>query len=317
MTGVQTCALPICDNISATQIQDLLNNLAYIPVFTAHPTEAKRRTIMEALRRIFLISEQLDDKTLSKYQKDSLSERLERHIRILYKTDEVRVRKPGVIDEVKNGLYYFRECLFDAVPEVYRRFDKALERHYGNSEQKIRLPSFMRFGSWIGGDRDGNPFVKPDTTRTAIRLQAQAAIEEYLQRLHELFHIITHSIDLCEPTEAFLTTLASDEQKYPHVYAEHPERFKLEPYRRKLYLMQQRLQCNLNVIEERLEGKHVESPNCGYANEAVLLEDLYLVRDSLISHGDALVANGELQDFIRLLETFGFSLSYLDRKSVV
>ena len=76
--------------------------------------------------------------------------------------------------------------------------------------------------------------------------------------------------------------------------------------------MQQRLQCNLNVIEERLEGKHVESPNCGYANEAVLLEDLYLVRDSLISHGDALVANGELQDFIRLLETFGFSLSYLD-----
>jgi len=299
-------------NISATQIQDLLNNLAYIPVFTAHPTEAKRRTIMEALRRIFLISEQLDDKALSKYQKDSLSERLERHIRILYKTDEVRVRKPGVIDEVKNGLYYFRECLFDAVPEVYRRFDKALERHYGNSEQKISLPSFMRFGSWIGGDRDGNPFVKPDTTRTAIRLQAQAAIEEYLQRLHELFHIITHSIDLCEPTEAFLTTLASDEQRYPHVYAEHPERFKLEPYRRKLYLMQQRLQCNLSIIEERLEGKHVESPNCGYANEAVLLEDLYLVRDSLISHGDALVANGELQDFIRLLETFGFSLSYLD-----
>ncbi len=299
-------------DISATQIQDLLNNLAYIPVFTAHPTEAKRRTIMEALRRIFLISEQLDDRDLSKYQKDSLTERLERHIRILYKTDEVRTRKPEVIDEVKNGLYYFRECLFDAIPEVYRRFDKALERHYGNSDIKINLPSFMRFGSWIGGDRDGNPFVKPDTTRMAIRLQAQAAIEEYLQRLHDLFHIITHSIDFCEPTEAFLAALASDEQKFPHVYAERPMRFKQEPYRRKLYLMQQRLHCNLSILEEKLEDKHIEFPSCGYANEAVLLEDLYLVRDSLISHGDVSVANGELQDFIRLVETFGFSLSYLD-----
>jgi len=300
------------DNISSDQIQTLLDNLAYIPVFTAHPTEAKRRTILVALRRIFLISEQLNDTSLSKYQKDSLNEQLERHIRILYKTNEVRVRKPEVVDEVKNGLYYFRECLFDAVPEVYRRFEKALDRHYGNDSQKIELPSFMRFGSWIGGDRDGNPFVKPDTTRMAIRLQAQAAFEEYLQRLRDLLRIITHSIDLCEPTETFLTTLANDEKRYPHVYAERPERFKLEPYRRKLYLMQQRLQCNLNTLEEKLEGKHMDFPSCGYANEAVLLEDLYLLRDSLISHGDILIANGELQDFIRLVETFGFSLSYLD-----
>lgn len=300
------------DGITPEQIQTLLNNLAYIPVFTAHPTEAKRRTVMVALRRIFLISEQLNDPNLSKYQKDSLHEKLERHIRILYKTNEVRVRKPEVVDEVKNGLYYFRECLFEAIPEVYRRFEKALGRHYNNNGNKISLPSFMRFGSWIGGDRDGNPYVKPETTRMAIRLQAQAAMEEYLQRLRDLLRIITHSVDLCEPTEEFLAALASDEQKYPHVFAERPQRFTLEPYRRKLYLMQQRLQCNLNILEEKLEDKHFEFPSCGYTNENILLEDLYLIRDSLISHGDELVANGELQDFIRLVETFGFSLSYLD-----
>ena len=108
------------EGISTEQLQCLLDRLAYIPVFTAHPTEAKRRTILEALRRIFIISEDLEATRLSRIQKDDIEAKLERHIRILYESNEVRISKLNVIDEVSNGLYYFRECLFASVPETYR-----------------------------------------------------------------------------------------------------------------------------------------------------------------------------------------------------
>ncbi|NNF95834.1 MAG: phosphoenolpyruvate carboxylase, partial [Halobacteria archaeon] len=169
------------EGISAEQLQYLLDRLAYIPVFTAHPTEAKRRTILEALRRIFIISEDLEATRLSRIQKDDIETKLERHIRILYESNEVRISKLKVIDEVSNGLYYFRECLFASIPETYRYLENAIQRTYGTDSDapEIKVPSFIRFGSWIGGDRDGNPFVKPETTATAVRLQSREVLLEY------------------------------------------------------------------------------------------------------------------------------------------
>jgi len=299
------------DNIKPEQIQTLLDRLAYIPVFTAHPTEAKRRTIMEALRRIFVISEELDVPGLTLNQREELQEKLERHIRILYKTNEVRVTKPQVLDEVKHGLYYFKECLFDAIPVTYRNLEKSLNHTYGEGHG-VSVPSFIRFGSWIGGDRDGNPFVKPETTVKAVNLMAHAAVQEYQERVTRLTRVLTHSIQLCQPNEAFNESLLNDEQRYPHVYAEHPHRFKQEPYRRKLFIMQARLLCTLDRLQSRIDDAEYVGLGCGYSNEHELLEDLYLIRDSLISHGDKIIADGELQDLIRLVETFGFFLAHLD-----
>lgn len=179
-------------DVSAEQLQELLNQTAYIPVFTAHPTESKRRTVMEAIRRIYVISDQLNEPKLSKIQKENITEDLEQHIQILYKTNEVRVQKPQVTDEVKNGLYYYRESLFKSVPKTYRNLEKAIGRTYGK-DAGITVPSVIQFGSWIGGDRDGNPFVKPETTILALRMQSQEVLTEYLKQIKLLSKVLTQS----------------------------------------------------------------------------------------------------------------------------
>jgi len=302
------------EGITADQLQCLLDHLAYIPVFTAHPTEAKRRTVLEALRRIFIISEELETTRLSRIQKDDIYTKLERHIRILYESNEVRISKLKVIDEVSNGLYYFRECLFSSIPATYRYLENAIKRTYGSDPAApvIRVPSFIRFGSWIGGDRDGNPFVKPETTATAVRLQSREALLEYYGRIRALQKILTLSSEFVEPSDAMLTSLARDEADMPEIFATKPEQYKTEPYRRKLVLMQQRIECNLAKLAHLLDETPLPENDYSYRNEEGLLSDLYLIRDSLISHDDGIIARGELQDLIRLVETFGFFLAHLD-----
>ena len=297
-------------NLSQDKIQELLNQLTYTPVFTAHPTESKRRTIQESLQRIFSVSEALNIESLDEFHRKEITQQLKREIQILYKTNEVRTDKPTVIDEVKNGLFYYRECLFNAIPEVYRHFEHALDRQFENNS--IKVPSFFQFGSWIGGDRDGNPFVKPETTRNTIYLQNRQVLKEYLKRLTNLTHILTHSIKICTPSNAFTNSLNNDESLYSGAFADKPSRYIKEPYRRKLQIMFFRLTSNLNKIEANLGVSKVNENYYGYKNETAFLNDLFLIRDSLVSHGDEIVANGLLKDLIRLVETFGFYLNHLD-----
>ncbi|GAO37690.1 phosphoenolpyruvate carboxylase [Sulfuricella sp. T08] len=301
--------------ISAAELQALLDQAAYIPVFTAHPTEAKRRTVMEHLRHIFLAAEQLDDPRLSKEPRLELIGQLEQQIQTLWKTDEVRSQKPQVRDEIKNGLYYFRESLFKAVPETYRYLEKAIQRTYGPElveGQRIRVPSILRFGSWIGGDRDGNPFVTPETTVLALRLQKREILRHYLLEIRNLSHVLTHSKRLCTISESMADSLAQDEQSFTAAFGDFPQHFSQEPYRRKLYVMQHRLRHNLNAVDAHLEGQSDTPFTDGYQSEQEFLADLYLIRDSLLSHGDHGAAHGELQDLIRKAETFGFYLVHLD-----
>ncbi len=297
---------------SPEQLQTLLDRLAYMPVFTAHPTEAKRRTLMESLRRIFLLSERYDDPRIGREEQLEIREELEAEIQILWKTDEVRAQKPQVRDEIKNGLFYFRESLFQAVPLTYRNMEKAVRRIYG-ADVAVKVPSFLRFGSWIGGDRDGNPFVTPETTVMAVRLQHREILREYIDRVTHMSHVLTHSHLLCTPSEAFLASLQRDEASYTdETFADKPLRFVSEPYRRKLYIMRHRLIQNLRIVDARLEGRELDASSAGYHSEGEFLHDLQVIRDSLIAHGDEMIADGELQDLIRLAETFGFFLVHLD-----
>ena len=297
--------------VTADRLQTLLDQLVYIPVFTAHPTEAKRRTIHEALRRIFVTAERLDSPRLGHAEREDITRQLEREIQILWKTDEVRPHKPKVEDEIRNGLYYFRKSLFQAVPQTYRHLEKAIRNVYGE-QTSLRIPAFLRFGSWIGGDRDGNPFVKPETTVKALRLQAREVLTEYQRQLDRLGHLLTFSSQLCTPGTAMVASLQRDEERYANVFAEHPTRFSHEPYRRKLRFMQHRLGHNLEAIERRLDGGDDTDCTDAYTDEQEFLQDLGVIHDSLISHGDGAVADGELKDLIRLVETFGFFLVQLD-----
>ncbi|MCW8829959.1 MAG: phosphoenolpyruvate carboxylase, partial [Gammaproteobacteria bacterium] len=303
--------------MNPAQLQNLLNRLAYIPVITAHPTEAKRRSVLYALRRIFLANEKLNDLDLNPAQVKEATDELEAQIQILWRTDEVRETRPQVRDEIKNGLYYFKESLFDAVPVIYKNLERRVRDYYPN--EQICVPSFLQFGSWIGGDRDGNPNVKPETTALALHLQSAVALEEYVRRLAEIFKILTHSSQLCTPSEAFTESLNQDEHLRFEVFTTKPTIYSNEPYRRKIAFMRYRLQQNLDKVRagiDRIDDSTLEIDASAfkdaYPSEKELLTDLHLIRDSLYSHGDQAIADGTLKDFIRLVESFGFYLMHLD-----
>ena len=299
-------------DMTAEQLQALMNRLAYMPVITAHPTEAKRRSILYALRRIFLTNEKLNNKDLSTTQKKKIIDELETQIQILWRTDEVRESRPQVRDEIKNGLYYFKESLFDAVPVIYRNLEIRINDHFPDAQ--IQVPSFLQFGSWIGGDRDGNPNVKPETTELALRMQSEAVLEEYVRRLTEVFKRLTHSSQLCTPSREFTESLNHDENMRFEVFTTKPTVFSQTPYRRKIAFMRHRLQQSLDKIRARLNGDNIDEHmfNNAYASEHEFLQDLYIIRRSLYSHGDQNIANLVLNDFIRLVESFGFYLMHLD-----
>ncbi|WEJ63323.1 phosphoenolpyruvate carboxylase [Thiomicrorhabdus lithotrophica] len=299
--------------MDASQVQELLNKLHYIPVFTAHPTESKRRSVMDNLRRIFLDIGTLNeaDTYNNEYVKESLYQQLESQIQVLWQTDEVRRHKPTVEDEIRNGIYYFRKSLFDAVPVVYNYMERALAKHY--PDDKIETPNFLTFGSWIGGDRDGNPFVTHDTTVRALLLQSRAAIYEYQKRIFDLSSKLTHSRHLCDISKEIINrAMIVDTDLIKAVFKKRSDRFKDEPYRRFLYLMEGRLKENLKYIEAWLDDSPVDKSPFAYQSEDELLEDLELIYSSLCNHGDENVANEELQDLIRLVKTFGFFLMRLD-----
>lgn len=302
--------------VPADKVQALLDQLVYMPVFTAHPTEARRRTVMEAQRRVFLAADRLNDRRIGREEREQLTRELETRIQVLWRTNEVRVKKPQVQDEIKYGLFYFEESLFEAVPATYRLLEKALRRTYGADEHgtpRVRVPSFLRFGSWIGGDRDGNPYVTPQVTELACRLAMEQVLSEYLRRVSALRHELTHSLFMCRPSDEFMESLEGDGSIASAVFRGSADRFETEPYRRKLYIMRYRLQETLNTVRRRLNGENAVLPgSSAYASAAELHADLRLIRDSLVSHGDANVAAGHLTDLIRLVETFGFHLFHLD-----
>jgi len=291
----------------------LLDELLYLPVLTAHPSEAKRRAIKGALRSIFLTQEELDDPRVRGYFREEALERLHGQIQLLWKTDEVRARSMGVADEIDAGLSYFPLSLFQATARVYRNFERSLRDVYGETvARQVRIPSFVRFGSWIGGDRDGNPNVKPETTLLALRLQACTVLQEYVRRLDELRNQLSHSHGLCQPTGAFLTSLESDRAMLGDSARSLEKPYLQEPYRHKLALMKYRMERALERVERRLQGADARDSGHAYTDAAAFMADLFTVRESLCGHGDAEIAALELQDLIRLAETFGFHLMQLD-----
>jgi len=299
--------------VTADKLQVLLDELLYLPVMTAHPTEAKRRTVKSALRNVFLTQEALGDNRVKGYFRREALERLQCQIQLLWKTDEVRTRKLGVEDEIDAGLFYFPLSLFQATALVYRNFERSLSDVYGEDvARQIRVPSFLHFGSWIGGDRDGNPNVTSETTVLALRLQAQTILQEYIRRLDELRGQLSHSHGLCEFPAAFVDSLEADRATLGASIAELEKPYLQEPYRHKLALMKYRMECALMQVRQHLRGEP-ELPNRhAYPGLTEFMDDLRLVDASLRSHGDAAIADLELHDLIRLAETFDFHLMQLD-----
>jgi phosphoenolpyruvate carboxylase len=267
-------------------------------VLTAHPTEARRRTVIDKLARIFSVIRNLDEKRALPYELDRARIRLSATIAELWSSNEIRTAKPTVLDEVRAVLVYFGSTFVEVIPEIYRDLEEALAESYPGDE--IPVPPFLTFGSWIGGDRDGNPFVTPAVTVEALHVMRTAALAWLEGRLTELSGRLSVSELMTSPATALEPLLERYREMFPEL-GEELIRINLgEPYRQAVTLMRERLRAT------RDKGEH------GYRIAAELVADLRLVESSLGQQSAGMIAGGELHDVIRLVEVFGFDFATLD-----
>ncbi|MBV7435501.1 phosphoenolpyruvate carboxylase [Cardiobacteriaceae bacterium TAE3-ERU3] len=296
------------NNISNEQIRTLIDQLRFIPVFTAHPTEARRRTTMNLLQSIYQDNDALTDKANDSAAYKQAFDETASAIDMLWSSDEVRTRKPLVYDEINNGLHYFKTSLFDAIPQIYRNFQRARDTYYPDISSD-GVPAFLRFGSWIGGDRDGNPFVTHETTIQAVHMHVHTILSEYKKRLKALRQKLVYSDTLINIDPAVRNRVNDYGELDREYYDYNPDDYNNEPYRRLLGLMGSKISYTLKHI--RNNGKHDRAALLAYHNPDELLADLRLIRSALAEH-DPKQADGDILDLIRLVKTCGFHLAALD-----
>ncbi len=297
------------EELSADDIQVLLDHLFIMPVFTAHPTEAKRRVVLTKLNRLRESLYQLDFHKLTIYQESEIINQLREEMASLWQTDETRPRKPTVLDEARNGLYYFDSTLFELIPQIYRELEEALEKYYPN--HSFNIPIFLRYGSWIGGDRDGNPFVTLEVTEEVLREQKKQVLRYYqsaLDRMHG--HLSTSN--RYPISDELLTSVEEDAQLFPSRATFVEERYTNQPYRQKMFFIYDKLTATLEDNERPWRHRRYARPGV-YQDVDELLADLRLVQNSLRNHrGGQRLADGRLATLIKQVEIFGFHLATLD-----
>ncbi len=297
--------------VSTADLQHLLQDISYTPVLTAHPTESRRQSVQSILRKIF---RNLQGVSVTDCEEQDLSEEqqhvLQRHIRLLWFTNEMRPNRLRVEDEINNGLRFYHDSFFQAVPMLYRGAEKALQEVYPDAD--FEIPPLLNFGTWIGGDRDGNPNVTTEVTVQALRRQHAMILEFHLSQLDGLSSLLTHSRDFCVFNKALLDSIIQDQEDLPDVVEEFAYHHAHQPYRHKLLFIKERLRLRDVAIQCSLKGGKFEPPAQAYSKSIELLKDLELIRRSLLDNGDPESANGKLKDVIRLVQTFRFHLARLD-----
>ncbi len=276
----------------------LLESLDVQLVFTAHPTEPKRRTVLERLRRIQALLSRLDRERLTAEERVGVQTEMRREITGLWHSDELRFRRPRVVDEIRMGLFYFDHCVLDLVPEFYRRLARDLERAYGPAHG--RVPSFLSFGSWRGTDMDGNPNVTPASMREAARAQRTFLLNRYRAQCQALIDVLTESARYVPASPALMASLARDGREHPRTGRQIRQVNRDEYHRAKITFIGHKIDSVLT------------RPADGYRSSEELLADLCLLQSSLRMNGAPDEADGPLEDLIRQVETFGFHLASLD-----
>ncbi|WP_376778541.1 phosphoenolpyruvate carboxylase [Kitasatospora kifunensis] len=314
-------------------LADTLAHLAVRPVFTAHPTEAARRSVLNKLRRIGELLERIHREhaaagisptdsarvtparhptttperaaaRLTSYER-SADRRLAEVIDLLWQTDELRIARPEPTDEARNAVYYLDELYREAVPEVLEELHEELAR------VGVALPEGVRpltFGTWIGGDRDGNPNVTPQVTWDVLNLQHEYGIKDALDAVDDLRNSLSTSVRLAGASEQLLASLEADLKLLPELSPRYKRMNAEEPYRLKATCVRLKLE---NTRERLAAGTpHLEGRD--YLGTRELIADLKLIQDSLRSHRGELIADGRLARAIRTVEAFGLQLATMD-----
>lgn len=303
-------AKAICDlknaGVPASEIQSFFDSANVRPVITAHPTEAKRVTVLEIHRRIYLLLMDLESPRWTERERAALIKKLRNEIDLLWLTGELRLEKPTVSQEVSWGLHFFRETLFERVPELMEKLEWALQSYYPG--EHFRIPPFFQFASWIGGDRDGNPFVTNPVTRDTLIAHRRACLERYKLQLEELRNHISigrHSFDIPDDFQARLSEMIRNSRQYRSA----PERNPGEMFRQYCVCMLEKLDDALEATEQQ-ETPDEGIPACRSADE--LIDDLCFLENTLIRCRCEYLAATLVQPFRREVEIFRFRTCSLD-----
>ncbi|MFD3612970.1 phosphoenolpyruvate carboxylase [Streptomyces atroolivaceus] len=282
-------------------LRETVKNLNVRPVFTAHPTEAARRSVLNKLRRI---AELLETPVIEADRRRH-DLRLAENIDLIWQTDELRVVRPEPADEARNAIYYLDELHANAVGDVLEDLAAELER------VGVELPAGTRpltFGTWIGGDRDGNPNVTPAVTWDVLILQHEHGITDALELVDYLRGLLSNSIRYTGATDELLTSLQADLERLPEISPRYKRLNAEEPYRLKATCIRQKL---VNT-RERLATGTPHRPGCDYLGTSELIADLALIQTSLREHRGGLFADGRMDRTIRTLSAFGLQLATMD-----
>ncbi|MDP5052025.1 MAG: phosphoenolpyruvate carboxylase, partial [Candidatus Planktophila sp.] len=283
--------------LTKEEIAEWVGAMSVRPVFTAHPTEAARRSV---LNKLGSIADLLDDP-----RNPSQQERLAETVDLLWQTDELRLGRPEPLDEALNALYYLDDLFTQTVPEVLNDFAREMKRI------DVEVPITARplsFGNWIGGDRDGNPNITAEVTTDAMELQVSHAIRVTIAAMNALRQMLSVSTKIVGATPELSASVEKDLKNIPEFEPRFLRLNAEEPYRLKATAIVHRLAF---TRDRHAKGApHV--PNRDYANTAELLADLVLMRDSLLAHRGELIATGLLERTIRTIAAFGINHATMD-----
>lgn len=288
-------------NIPFEEVQDILSGISLELVITAHPTEAMRRVILDIHKRIAQDILQLDNPTLTYRERNLLKDKLLNEVLTLWQTDDLRSRKPTVIDEVRNGLFYFDETLFDVLPDVYAELERCLEIYYPGYAWHV--PTFLRFGSWIGGDRDGNPSVTPEVTWETLVMQRRVVLDKYIEILSSFMDRFSFSSSIVSVSDELITSIEEDRSNI-HLKSEDVWRNEEEPYRVKIVYIMEKLR---NTGDTKSKNEHIQ-----YNGPEQFLNELKMIDCSLRHHFADYAADEYIKKIIRQVELFGFHMATLD-----
>lgn len=323
-----------------TELVAMLGRTRIRPVLTAHPTEARRRTLLVALRRCYRLLERLDDPRLTPDEDRDIRRRLREEITLLWRTSDLRSVSPSPLDEVRTALTFFDETVFTTVPQVYRTLDEVLDR-VEEAEGRRRtvagaapaertraaatlagaaasdtgrtgtrppyVPSMVHWGSWIGGDRDGNPNVTAEVTLQALRIHADHILRGLEAVAARLSNTVAIAATRSQLSHALQLRLAQDAEALPELSRQLVTRFPDEPFRQRLGAMAERIRrtrAHLTETPAPLAGR--------YSAAEALLAEVVELQDAIAAVGAGRVAWGEVQDFRWQIETFGFHLASLE-----
>lgn len=285
----------------------VIQKLDIQPTITAHPTEARRHSVLVKQQHITSMISRLEDEAFTPEERDTMVAEILNEINLLLATDEVRSEKVTVEDEVENGMFYFMNSIWDTIPVLYEDLRHAFKTYYNEAPD---LPVVLRYRSWIGSDRDGNPNVTEEVTWNTITEQRKSILQLYLNELDELRRYLSISENQFEISDALRESIAEDEdivplsQRYNRLYSQ-------EPYRRKITHIMQKLRRQLETIEEGDKPRIIEK-SADYTVRD-FQNDLQLIKESLEQNGLPRVSQtGKVNDLMIRAETFGFHMAALD-----